>query len=71
MTTLRGWFFNHGQPVDDYLAMALVELVRTGHLALGSAILSGQQQVCVTHVGQVRYTELNSSGIGQGRHGSR
>lgn len=69
VTTLAGRFFNQGRPVADYLAATLAELIRTGHLALGAAVPSGQQQVCVTHAGQIRYIELNSNGVLEGRPG--
>lgn len=69
VTTLAGRFFNQGQPVDDYLALTLAELIRTGYLALGATVPSEQQQVCVTHAGQVRYAELNRNGVREGRHG--
>lgn len=69
MTTVGGLFFNHGQPVADYLAAALDELIRTEHLALGRATSSGQQQVCVTHAGQIRYAEPTSTGVKEACHG--
>lgn len=71
VTMLEGCFFNQGRLVGDYLAVVLVELIRTGHLALGAAVLSGQQQVCVTHSGQLRYRELNSNAAREGRHRGR
>ncbi|MGH3905787.1 MAG: hypothetical protein ACRDTE_16620 [Pseudonocardiaceae bacterium] len=64
-----GEYLNQGQPVADYLAAALDELIRTEHLALGRATPSGHQQVCVTRAGQARYAELNSNGVGSARHG--
>ena len=69
ITTLHGHFFRHGQPVAEYLADALVELLRTEHLALGRPDLNGQQQVCVTRAGQARYAELNANGVREARHG--
>lgn len=69
VTTLGGRFLNHGQPVADYLAAALAELIRSELLALGRATPSGQQQVCVTHAGQVRYAELDSNGVREARRG--
>jgi len=71
VTVLAGCFFNQERPVDDYLAAALAELIRTGHLALGAVVPSGQQQVCVTHAGQLRYMELNSKRVQEVRHGGR
>lgn len=71
VTTLAGRFFNHGQSVADYLAAALDDLLRTEHLALGKATPSGQQQVCVTHAGQVRYIGLTSNGMREARHDDR
>lgn len=64
-----GEYLNHGQPVAGYLAAALDELLRTGHLALGRATPSGHQQVCVTRAGQARYAELQGNGVGSARHG--
>ncbi|MGH8575108.1 MAG: hypothetical protein ACREX8_21440 [Gammaproteobacteria bacterium] len=69
VTTLGGRYFNHGQPVAEYLATALEELIRTEHLALGRATPSGQQQVCVTRTGQARYAELNGTGVAVTRQG--
>ena len=71
MTTSEGRFFNQGRPVDDYLAAALAELIRTEYLALGAVVSDGQQQVCVTHAGQLRYMELDSNELEGGSHGSR
>ncbi|MGH3915383.1 MAG: hypothetical protein ACRDTC_18540 [Pseudonocardiaceae bacterium] len=71
LTMLGGRYFDHGRPVDDHLAAALAELIGTGHLALRAAIPSGQQQVCVTHARQLRYIELNSNGVREGRHRGR
>lgn len=69
VTTVGGLFFNHGQPVADYLAATFDELIRTEHLALARPTPSGQQQVCVTHAGQLRYAELTSTGVQEARHG--
>ena len=72
LTTLDGRFLNHGQPVAGYLADAIEELIRTGHLALGRPDPIGIQQVSVTHSGQVRFAELAiSSGVGEASHGGR
>ncbi|MFN2496732.1 MAG: hypothetical protein ABR608_12615 [Pseudonocardiaceae bacterium] len=69
VTMLGGSFFNQGQPVADFFAVALDELLRTEHAALGTPTPTGQQQVCVTHTGQARYAELNSNGAREARHG--
>ena len=71
VTRLDGDYLNHGRPVADYLAVVLDELIRTELLALGRSTPSGQQQVCVTHAGQVRYTELNANGIREAHGGGR
>jgi hypothetical protein len=71
VTTLAGRFFNHGRPVADYLVETFTGLISTGQLALGRATPSGQQQVCVTRAGQIRYTELSSNGARKIRDGDR
>ena len=63
MTTLEGGFYNHGQPVADYLAAALDKLLSTGHLAVGKPDPSGRQHVLITRAGQIRYAELNTNGV--------
>lgn len=68
VTTVGGRFFNHGQPVAAYLAATFDELIRTEHLALARPTPS-EQQVCITHAGQVRYAELTSTGVQEARHG--
>lgn len=70
-TACGGRVVNYGQVVADYLAATFAELIRTEYLALRRATPSGQQQVCVAHAGQVRYTELNGNGIREDRHGDR
>ncbi|MFN2495136.1 MAG: hypothetical protein ABR608_04410 [Pseudonocardiaceae bacterium] len=62
VTKLGGGYLHYGQPLADYLGAALDELLRTEHLALGRPTPSRQQQVCVTHAGQVRYAELRAAG---------
>ena len=47
-------------PVTEWLALQRV---------LGRATPSGQQQVCVSHARQVRYTELASNGVREAHHG--
>lgn len=69
VTRLDNDYLNHGRPVTDYLADALDELIRSELLALGRPTPSGQQQVCVTHAGQIRYTELNANGVREAHRG--
>ncbi|MGH3906140.1 MAG: hypothetical protein ACRDTE_18450 [Pseudonocardiaceae bacterium] len=71
VTKLDGHYLNHGRPVAEYLAAALDELIRNELLALGRSTPSGQQQVCVTHAGQVRYAELNANGVREAHRGDR
>lgn len=68
VATLGGRFVHCGQPVAEYLAGALAELLRTEHLALGRPDPTGRQQVCVTHAGQARYAELNGNRVPERRH---
>lgn len=69
VTKLNGTYLNHGQQVAAYLADALDELIRAELLALARPDPIGAQQVCVTHTGQARYTELNNNGVRKSRHG--
>ena len=69
VTRLGDRFFNHGRPVADYLATAFDDLIGCELLALGRATQNGQQPVCVTHSGQVRYAELNGTESGQAGRG--
>ncbi|MGH3902988.1 MAG: hypothetical protein ACRDTE_02125 [Pseudonocardiaceae bacterium] len=71
VTKLDGNYLNQGRPVAGYLAEAIDELIRSERLALGRATPSGQQQVCVTYAGQVRYAELNTNGVREARRGGR
>lgn len=68
VTKLDGYFFNRGQPVVNYLAAAVEELIGAELLALGRPDPIGAQQVCVTHNGQVRYAQLSSNGGQKARH---
>lgn len=65
-----GRFLDQGRPVAEYLTAALGELLDAGLLAWGRADPVGVQRVCVTHVGQARYAELNGNGTPGRRHGS-
>jgi hypothetical protein len=58
-------FFNYGQAVADYFAVTFAGSVWT--LALRRAAQSGQQQVCVTPVGQV-IPEPNRTGVREDLH---
>ncbi|MCA1601288.1 MAG: hypothetical protein LC776_06475 [Acidobacteria bacterium] len=71
VTKLNGHYLNHGRAVAGYVADALDELIRTEFLALARPDPVGAQQVCVTRAGQIRYVELNSNGVREGRRGGR
>lgn len=58
VTKLASVYLNHGRPVASYLADVLDGLISAGFLALGQPSPSGEQQVCVTHIGQSRYAAL-------------
>lgn len=60
VTKLASGYLNYGRPVADYRADAFDGLIKTGLLALGQSDPIGQQQVCVTHIGQVRYAAIRN-----------
>lgn len=62
VTTLGGEYFNAGRPVSGELADTFGVLIGSGLLALGQPDPIGRQQVCVTHIGQARYSELSAWG---------
>lgn len=66
-----GGSFNYGQSVADYLAATLAELVRTEYLELRRATPSGQQQVCVTDVGQIGCPEPKATEAREACHDDR
>lgn len=70
-TACGGRFFDNGQAVADYRAAVFAELIRAEYLTLRRATPSGQQQVCVTYAGQVRYSELDSNGVREAGHDDR
>ncbi|MGH4013412.1 MAG: hypothetical protein ACRDSL_05655 [Pseudonocardiaceae bacterium] len=61
VTRLAGHYLNFGRPVSGYLAEVFDEVIRAGLLALAQPSPSGQQRVCVTHLGQGRYRELSGA----------
>ena len=61
VTKLAGSYLNCGRPVAGYLADALDRLIRAEFLTLGRPSPIGQQQVRVTHTGQIRYTALDGA----------